>query len=300
MTDRWKTLLEKQTQLTSLPDDGQQLVCPLTAWGVINVTGEDAQSFLQNLLINDIKSLSNGNSQLSGFCTPKGRLLAIFWVIQREENQFELILPQDQCAFVAQRLSMFKLRSKVDITVDEAKKVSGLIQCHLAETVAIDEQRALLIETPENSADLLDKLIENGAVLAAATAWQFDDMASGIAMIFASSREQFTAQQLNLDLINAVSFKKGCYPGQEVIARLHYLGEPKRRLFSGQCNQAELPVAGVEVFDKEGAVAGHVVQALQLNAEKVLLQLSLKLAGANLPIFTTEGQSIEQVTALVA
>lgn len=300
MTDRWKTLLKQQTQITSLPDDEQQLVCPLPAWGVINVTGEEAHTFLQNLLINDLNSLSNGNSQLSGFCTPKGRLLAIFWLIKRDENQFELILPQDQSSFVAQRLAMFKLRSKVEVAVDDVKTVSGLIRCQLPEALTIDSQRALLIETPENNALLLDKKIENGAVLTAETAWQFADMAAGIAMVFASSREQFTAQQLNLDLINAVSFKKGCYPGQEVIARLYYLGEPKRRLFSAQCSQVEPPVAGVEVFDKEGAVAGHVVQALQLDAETVLLQLSLKLACAELPIFLATGQRIEQVTALAA
>lgn len=299
MTDRWKTLLEKQAQLTALPDETLQLVCPLPAWGIINVTGEEAEAFLQNLLINDIKSLSNGHSQLSGFCTPKGRLLAIFWVIKRDENVFELILPQDQCAFVTQRLTMFKLRSKVAISVGENKRISGLIQCHLNEAITIDEQRALLVETADNSADLLDSMIGNGAVLAAETAWQFADMKAGIAMIFTNSREQFTAQQLNLDLIHAVSFKKGCYPGQEVIARLYYLGEPKRRLFMGQCRQSDMPVAGDEVFDNAGAVAGHVVQALQMDADTLLLQLSLKLAESKSPIVMAGGQPVTDVTSLV-
>lgn len=299
MTDHWQTLLTQQAALAFKAQPSASYVCPLPEWGTVTVEGEDAEAFLQNLLINDLNALADRHSQLSGFCTPKGRLLAIFWLVRQTSTLFELVMPTDQCSFITQRLTMFRLRSKVEITFDTDKKIAGIHRCSTSTGIAIDDHRALVIDQAASLDTTLRELLENGSALVAAKTWQHAEMNAGIAMVYASTREKFTAQQLNLDLINAVSFKKGCFPGQEVIARLHYLGEPKRRLFSAHCAQKSSATAGDEVLDNNGGVAGHIVQIIQLQPDQFLLQLSLKLAGAGSSVVMSDGHAITDVTPLV-
>ena len=117
-------------------------------------------------------------------------------------------------------------------------------------------------------------------------------------MIYAESRERFTPQQVNLDLAGGVSFRKGCYPGQEVVARLHYLGEAKRRLFLGEVAVADLPPPGSDIVNDTGEVAGQLVQSCPLGDGRSLVQLSLKLTMADQPLFLANHE-ITEVRQLV-
>jgi hypothetical protein len=116
-------------------------------------------------------------------------------------------------------------------------------------------------------------------------------------MIFKSSQEAFTPQQVNLDLVDGVSFQKGCYPGQEVVARLHYLGKPSRRLFSAVLNGDNLPSPNTEVLSGNDDVLGHVVNAVKVG-EMIFCQLTLKLDQVDETGFVL-GQAVEQLRPCV-
>jgi hypothetical protein len=298
MTTDYQSILQQQSSAgLAERNDDKQFVIPLPSFGVITVTGEEASNFLQNLLTNDVKQLDTANSQLTAMCNPKGRLLALFTLI-KTPDAYQLVLPKSQCAFLTQRLQMFKLRSKVEI-IDhsEGLQVCGLLgDSPPSSAIALPStSHALLITTTDQMASELASLMEHGWQLASEASWHIDEINAGIPYILPESRELFTAQQLNLDLVGGVSFRKGCYPGQEVVARLHYLGEPKRRLFHAVANTNSLPAVGETVNDNEGAVIGHIVRAIHGPDQNLFLQLSLKLEGANHDLFLNDGTAIEQV-----
>lgn len=302
MTADYQSILQQQVNapLASRNDEIHYLI-PLPSYGVITVTGEEASGFLQNLLTNDVQQLGEQPSQISAMCNPKGRLLAIF-VLVKTDNGYHLVLPKSQCAFLAQRLQMFKLRSKVDV-IDNSENlhVCGL-QGSNAPTSAISlpsQSRALLIATDEQLSSELTVLIDEGWQLAAESSWHIAEIDSGIPIIFPESRELFTAQQLNLDLVGGVSFRKGCYPGQEVVARLHYLGEPKRRLFQALAQTDAIPPVADTIVNDEKAVMGHIVRTISAD-DKLFMQLSLKLEGSQQKLYLNDGTALAQVQPYTA
>lgn len=294
--------------LDEINDTTSPVAIALPSFSVIEVAGEEAESFLQNLLTNDIRTLTANTAQLSGFCNPKGRLLSLFYVIKREQN-FLLVLATDLTESIAQRLNMFKLRSKVDITVRPELKVMGYLSQAPLTNQAIDFwsgvslngeltiylpghlHRHLVISSGETT-------IKEESQIGAENLWTSADIKAGLPMVYLQSKEQFTPQQLNLDLVGGVSFKKGCYPGQEVVARLHYLGKPSRRLFLAQLKTVDIPEPNLEVANESGEVAGHVVRAAMLDSGTLICQLSLKLAAKDKKLFINNNE-VSGLTALV-
>ena len=300
MTADYQSILQQQASadLAVINDDKHYLI-PLPSYGVITVSGEEATSFLQNLLTNDVNQLSQQSCQITAMCNPKGRLLALFLLIKTDDS-YQLVLPKSQCAFLSQRLQMFKLRSKVDI----ADHSEELTVCALLGNTPVDNaipltlpSSALLIHSADEMASRLEILLSQDWQLAAEANWHINEIKAGIPLIVPESRELFTAQQLNLDLIGGVSFRKGCYPGQEIVARLHYLGEAKRRLFHALANTNNIPSVGETVLDKDQAVIGHIVRVIRGLDNQLILQLSLKLEGAEQDLYLNDGTAIEQVQA---
>jgi folate-binding protein YgfZ len=278
--------------------------------GVLSVSGDDSAAFLQNLLTNDINLLSDHQSQYSGLCNPKGRLLALFLVIRTAESQYQLIMPKALCEPIAKRLTMYILRSKVTLSDDsEQLACIGLTQHHnklnLTETDYQGAEHAdyhytklpaaiprwLMICAKENLPALTRTLAEQNHQNQTADYWQWLDITAGLANIYPDSQEKFTPQQLNLDLTEAVNFKKGCYPGQEVVARLHYLGKPSRRLFIASANTALHPSPADEVKIEDGQVAGHVVSVCQQNGRLYCL-VSLKIASMDTGMVLSDGSAL--------
>ncbi len=299
MTDGLKVLLEQQQKLDDTLDCGQTGFAMLPDWQAVLVTGEDAESFLQNLLTNDVKAAQPGQAQLNAFCQAKGRILAIFWLMRRN-NEFLLLLPSDQADFLAQRLTMFKLRSKVDINVMTDCLVLALPNNSDHADISAKIGQALTIALlPAKDIDrTMTQLHQAGLNQQASHCWQQVMVRHGYPMIFAASRERFTAQQVNLDLAGGVSFRKGCYPGQEVVARLHYLGEAKRRLFVGEVANTELPPPGTDINTADGEVAGQLVQACRLNDGRSLVQLTLKLTMTEQTLYLPDHNEISGLTRL--
>lgn len=284
MTDYWHRLLHQQTSLAASIDlQSNAYFTPLPHLGILHIVGDEAEHFLQNLLTNDVAALKPDQSQLSGFCNAKGRLFASFIIIRRADG-YQLILPKNMCHLLQQRLAMYVLRAKVTIS-DENNRLFciGLITANHSQINTaqgfkhpIDNQRFLFICRQNTVEDLVAKFKKQGVQLAPQNSWQRLDIEDGLATILPESKEKFTPQQVNFDLIGGVSFSKGCYPGQEVVARLHYLGKPSRRLFIAEAETNKLPNIADEITTTDGNVAGHIVSAHHVGSSLKLL-ISLKL-----------------------
>ncbi len=285
----------------------------LPDWGLIFVEGADAASFLQNQLTNSVLGLkrmkpteiAEGASgvRLIGYCNPKGRLLASAWVAlfpatADGDDRFALFISKDIAATTAKRLAMFVLRSKVKVTDASADWfVSGLygalpdlesthqfdpsaIVLRIPDVLYQDQSfKRILIAEPMKPKDI--------NVLGALEQWNLLEIQSAIPRIVLATQEQFVPQMINFESVAGVDFKKGCYPGQEIVARSQYRGVIKRRL--QLANLVIDPVGsiaygpGIELFHSEDSLqpAGMVVLSVaNLNKPHCInMQVECKLEG---------------------
>ncbi len=195
----------------------------VTALGVLAFRGGDAARFLQGQLSADLEKLTVDSSTLAGFHNPQGRTIALLAVLRSSPDELLAVLPRDLAAAVAQRLGKFVFRAKVRITDESATwRVCGSKGGDVRGPALSWGNRRLELRPTGDSAP--------GPDAAALAAWLRADIHAGLPQIYAATSEQFVAQMLNLDLLGAIAFDKGCYTGQEVIARAHYRGRVKRRL----------------------------------------------------------------------
>ena len=221
--------------------------------GVIAVEGADAGDFLQAQLSNDINHCDENSSQLSAYCTPKGRILGLMRIF-RQGDSYYLRLPADTLEAVLLRLRMYVLRAEVTLedvsdnfycigvsgadAVDEIRSAGG--EAPTEDNQVLHTDRLTIIKVPgvaarfevytgsmEAARACWDSLNVQGAPVGS-PAWRLLEIQAGIPTIFAASSELFVPQMVNLQLVDGVSFKKGCYPGQEIVARMQYLGTLKR------------------------------------------------------------------------
>jgi tRNA-modifying protein YgfZ len=264
---------------------------PVTELGLIAVMGEDAPSFLHNQLTNDVEHLGVGEARLAGYCTPKGRLLATF-LLWRDAQSIFIQLPRALQAPLQKRLSMYVLRAKAkltDATLEPAHEAvigiggaqgEGALRAHAGELPAAPYQtiqsdagtvirlgdvfgapRYLWLATAERASAALPALKETLA-LGGNQAWRLAAIHAGVPEITPPTQEQFVPQMVNLELLGGVNFKKGCYPGQEIVARSQYLGKLKRRTALARIDNA-VALAGQEVFsaDDPEQPCGMIVNA---------------------------------------
>lgn len=278
----------------------------LPQFGVIDANGDDAATFLHNQLTNDIQHLDGTSARLAGYCSPKGRLLASFLTWKSGET-IRLLMSKDVQAAVQKRLSMFVLRSKAKLSdASDALLVVGLagdVRGVLASPfdalpdgvhVKVDGPAGTLIRMPDAAGRLRFLWVGPKAAVEARLAsfdgaltrvssavWDWLDIRAGEPRITQPSVEQFVPQMVNYDVVGGVNFRKGCYPGQEVVARSQYRGTIKRRmsLASVQADPA-VAHAGVELFhsDDPGQPCGMVVNAAAAPDGGVDLLAELKLA----------------------
>ena len=191
---------------------------------LLMISGADAETFLQAQLTNDITLLNNNDIQLSAFCQHQGKIISLFWVM-RFSKDFLLSFPAELAEKVIARLQMFILMS--DVKIDNYSAIYsqiGLINEAVTGAYLINENLSILIQSVKDS----DK-----ALNANQDEWKKACIDFQIPEVLSITSEMFVPQMLNLDIDEVgVNFSKGCYPGQEVVARLHYLGEAKRRLFA--------------------------------------------------------------------
>lgn len=199
--------------------------------GVLRIKGADAEGFLQGQLSNDMQHLAPGRSLLAGYHNPQGRAIALLRLARSAPDEVLAVLPRELVARVAARLAKFILRAKVKIDdLSESLAIDGLIaDADLAATADEPESVARIALEPRRSL-----LIRAARTAAPASGdrqrWRRLDIAGGQPQVYAATSEEFVAQMLNLDALGAIAFDKGCYTGQEVIARAHYRGRVKRRM----------------------------------------------------------------------
>ncbi|MDH5611842.1 MAG: folate-binding protein YgfZ, partial [Gammaproteobacteria bacterium] len=296
-------------------------LCDLSHYGLISACGADAVAFLQGQFTNDVAQVNETHSQLSSYCNPKGRMLANFRIFKRDETLY-LSLPYSLLEAVLNRLRMYVMRSKV--TLEDAS--DALVRFGLNGPKADNQLKAIAGLTPENVNDTIhhngytiirvhgtDPRYEIYGELNAATQlwqsldvnatavgshiWELLNIQSGIPVITASTYESFVPQMANMSLIGAINFKKGCYTGQEIVARMHYLGTLKKRMYRISIDTNEAPKAGDKIF-AENSTAGTgtgTIVSVELNADDIyealaVIQIAdaesqtLKLHDANGPV----------------
>ncbi|MGB5600849.1 MAG: folate-binding protein YgfZ [Gammaproteobacteria bacterium] len=244
------------------------LFCDLSHFGIIAAYGDDASVFLQAQFTNDINQVDAAHSQLSALCSPKGRMLCNFRVFRREQTYY-LVLPYELLEAALSRLRVFVLRSKVTLE-DASDALMGIganghkMTEHLGNIVGklpenVDESIEYQDYTIIRVAGIVPRYeiygvlqpmqklwqaLDVHASPVGANVWELLNIQTGIPVINASTIDAYVPQMANMQLINGVSFTKGCYPGQEIVARMHYLGKLKRRMYRIGFSAPEKPAAG--------------------------------------------------------
>ncbi|MFH2135844.1 MAG: folate-binding protein YgfZ [Pseudomonadota bacterium] len=263
------------------------IMCDLSQFGLLRVSGEDAQSFLQNLLSNDIRDTDSGRAQLSSFNNAKGRMLASM-LVWKQGDDYLLQMPRGLCEAIRKKLTMYVLRSKVKIADVSDEKLclgfsgdkalsalQGLYATLPAENMSVahaedatlirrDAGRVQIITDILRATDIWQSL--GGTAMAVGSpCWDWLDIRAGIPFILPQTQEAFVPQMVNFELIGGINFKKGCYPGQEVVARMHYLGKAKRRMYLARVMIDAAPLPGDKVFSAADPAqpCGEVVNAAQ-------------------------------------
>jgi folate-binding protein YgfZ len=260
----------------------------LSYTGLIGAYGDDATDFLQGQFTNDLKQVSPTQSQLSAFCNSKGRMLAMFRIFQRDGTYY-LRLSRQTLEETLKKLRMYILRSKVTLedasesfvhigfsgpgAENQLKDAVGKIPEGIDATVQIGgltiiripglNPRFEIIGELEPAKKLWSRLDVHAAPVGAA-AWGLLDILAGIPNIYANTVEEFVPQMVNLQALNGISFTKGCYTGQEIVARTHYLGKLKRRMYLAHIDSNEVPQPGDSVVaeNTEGdQSAGKIVDS---------------------------------------
>ena len=244
------------------------LFCDLSHFGIIAAYGEDATEFLQAQFTNDIKQVDEAHSQLSALCSPKGRMLSNFRIFRREQTYY-LVLPYELLEAVLSRLRMYVLRSKVTLEdasdalmgigangnkmVDHLGDIAGNLPETVDESIEYKDYTIVRVAgvTPRfeiyGLLEAMKKLwqaLDVHATPVGASLWELLNIQAGIPVITVRSIDAFVPQMANMQLINGVSFTKGCYPGQEIVARMHYLGKLKRRMYRIGFDTHEKPEPG--------------------------------------------------------
>jgi folate-binding protein YgfZ len=258
------------------------VLCDLAGFAVVDIVGEDTPAFLQGQLSNDVHALAPGAAQYTSYNSPKGRMLANF-VLWREAMLFRALLPADIAESVRKRLSMYVLRSKVklhDATAGTARfgiggfdapqaiaKALGIgpapfsvAAAGSASVLALPGPRYVVLAPLADGPALRERLAAHAAAAPFDT-WRWLTIRAGVPVVTGPTQDQFVAQAANWDVLGGVSFRKGCYTGQEIIARMQYLGRLKERLYL--FHSEEPSAAGQRVYSRafDDQPAGTVVDS---------------------------------------
>ena len=264
----WERLIKKLEPMreNKLEVSNSNVLIPLESYRAVLFEGPDAVSFLQNQVTSDVGDLKHGFAYRSGYCNPKGRLITTLWLIKSEENIIA-VLPHTVLLDFVQRIKRFIMRSKVSINELHDTVVMGLVKQegtdHLGgggEAVITDSMSFVLIDT-NNLTNEVERLFKSTRI-DDENRWVCEAIKAGFVDIEGAMQEQFLPQWINLQADGGVSFSKGCYPGQEIVARTKYLGEVKRRLFRLSFSaQVDSPKP---IVNKNGQTAGTFLSCAQM------------------------------------
>jgi len=264
----------------------QTILADLSHIGLLQLDGEDAADFLQGQVTNDVKKLDGSHFQYAGYCTPKGRLLAFFLAFAHQ-NHLHLQFNRALLDSIVKRLKMYVLRSKVvikDVSDDIIRfGIAGpdalaAMNTYFGESnlpqlpyeLKTLEQATIIrlpgivarfqIYTTDEHAEHIWKALSTHAKPADKTQWDYWEIQAGVPDITPATQEAFVPQMINLDALDGINFKKGCYTGQEIVARTHYLGKVKRRTQLAHVNTDKAPQIGEDITSNQ-EIVGKVVHS---------------------------------------
>ena len=278
-----KTDAENQADLIEARSGS--IVVPLLHLGVLQFSGEDAETFLQGQLTCDVTSIGTFRGTHGAYCSPKGRMLANF-LLWREDSGFLMALSRDIVAATLKRLSMYVLRSRVkvldasesvvlhgvagpqasaavrELFADVPQRPNGLVRRDgIGTAIILADGRYVLASTEFNAPALRQHLV--GSLRPAdPRVWRWLDIRNGVPLVTAATQDRLVPQMANLEVLGGVSFDKGCYTGQEIVARTQHRGMVKRRMFLA--NVAAAAAAGDELYSED---LGDQAAGLVVNAE---------------------------------
>jgi tRNA-modifying protein YgfZ len=302
---------------------GRNFIAPLTHLGLIAATGEDAASFLHNQLTNDVETLGQSEARLAGYCTPKGRLLATL-LIWKTADTIYLQLPREIQPGVQKRLQMFILRAKAKLAdASDSQVALGLAGPQAAVALApwfaqlppapysvihgeagtlirladADEAPRFQWVAPVQTAQQAWPQLVSTLQPTGASVWRLLDIRAAIPMVVQATQEQFVPQMINFEVVGGVNFRKGCYPGQEIVARSQYLGKLKRRMLPAVVHATGVaPGADVYASTDPGQPCGQVVNA-ETSGDQTHCLVELKTAvldeGAEIRLGSASGPLLQ-------
>lgn len=263
----------------------------LSHLAIIEVSGDDASQFLQGQLTCNINDISEVKASIAAFCNAKGRVISTL-IVAKAQQSFLLILPESLAETVRKRLQLYVLRSKVKLTISANLSLYGVFGTYLEQKIALPEesfgcsrsQNLTCIKMPSekprfivvaystaNEISLFDG-VQNGAL----SEWRYQDISTGFPWLAASQTEAYIPQMLNIDQLGGISFNKGCYTGQEIVARTHYLGKSKRQLYVAECDVNFPPDAEISVLSAENQTKCGEIVALQALGQNTRLLIVLQ------------------------
>ncbi len=252
------------------------ILCDLSHMGLIEAKSEEAEQFLQSQFSNDARQVSESRGQLSAYCNPKGRMFAAFLIFKRNQS-YLLRLPREILRPTLARLQMFILRTKVKLedfsntlmrigysganAGRDLIEILGQVPEEHYDCVQSSGVTLIRIPGPYDRYEAYGELEEikrlwtqlsDRSTPSGAGSWALLDILAGIPTILSQTREAFVPQMVNMDLLGGINFTKGCYPGQEIVARMHYLGTLKRRMYRIHIDSETSPAPGSDLFMFEG------------------------------------------------
>ena len=335
MKDNWKEYLEHDAGATfndsavehfgnpereSRVSTAGNTIMDLSQLGLIALHGEDTLNFIQNLFCNDVREVNEHISQLNAMCSAKGRLIANFRLFMRGDSYY-IQLPIEQVEPILKKLQMYKLMSKVDIidasnsfvrigcsgpTIEqELSAISKQLPSAVDEVVQHEKLTIIRVPGLYPRFELIGEFEDIKAawqrlnVQAAPVGsyqWQLHDILNGLPNIYRATSEAFVPQTANLHQINALSFTKGCYPGQEVVARSQYLGKLKRRMYLAHVDSATAAQPGDDVLNAHnGEIVGKVVDCQASPDQGYELLAVLKISEAETQTLTLRSDDDAQL-----
>ena len=302
------------------------IVTDLSYLAVIKVSGDDVESFLNGQFTINIGKITEHQLQFSAWCNPKGQVKTTFYIYRHADN-FHILLPEELKVSFLKQLGMYILRADVQLT-DQSDSLARIGLC-------LDQ--ADVYQADVGQSDLLNQLPDNLAVLPLAateaelssmqsryiivadieqaesvrntlteqladtdsSAWKLLDIQAGIPWLTPETSEKFLPQMLNLDLMGALDYQKGCYPGQEIIARLHYRGELKRNLYLATCTSKETPGPGASIVSSANKTVGTAIQAqTEVETTYLLAMIDNDSIQDNLSLYDIDGSQLT-ISALI-
>ncbi|MCF6204609.1 MAG: folate-binding protein [Methylococcaceae bacterium] len=293
----------------------EHTVTPVTHLSVLKITGTDAAQFLQGQLTCNINNLSDSTSFYSAFCNAKGQTITTL-LIYKKNNEYFIVLPTELTDKVITKLHMYILRSAVKIqNVTDNLCLIGLTSSNRTilpslpknqfeisqSTIQFSSRndRYLIINPEKETSALWTQLIhKKNVVVVNSSSWKFQDISEGIPWLNLATSEEYIPQMLNIDKLGGISFDKGCYTGQEIVARTHYLGKTKRELCLAECHStAMLEGSNQIVMNNSKQVTGKVL-SIQSNDKVTRMLTVMQNSDTELQNLTLDTPNMDKINLI--